>query len=129
MTTVKRGETSAMADVLLPVERQLDAYNARDIDAFMLWWAEDCQYYAFPNTLLASSAAEIRARHVERFREPDLHGKLIQRACVGNLVMDHEVVTRNFPDGKGEVDVICLYEVSEGKIVKAWFKLGEPRIL
>lgn len=118
-----------MADVLLPVERQLDAYNARDIDAFMLWWAEDCQYYAFPNTLLASSAAEIRARHVERFREPDLHGKLIQRACVGNLVMDHEVVTRNFPDGKGEVDVICLYEVSEGKIVKAWFKLGEPRIL
>lgn len=128
MTSVRSGDTSTTADVQLPVERQLDAYNARDIDAFMLWWADDCQYYAFPNTLLASSAAEIRARHVERFREPDLYGKLIQRACVGNLVMDHEVVTRNFPQGKGEVDVICLYEVSEGKIAKAWFKLGEPRI-
>jgi putative hydrolase of HD superfamily len=128
VTTVRSGDASTTTDILLPVERQLDAYNARDIDAFMLWWADDCQYYAFPNTLLASSAAEIRARHVERFREPDLYGKLIQRACVGNLVMDHEVVTRNFPEGKGEVDVICLYEVSDGKIAKAWFKLGEPRI-
>lgn len=121
--------TAARAEVTYPVERQLEAYNARDIDAFMHWWAEDCQYYAFPNTLLASNGDEIRARHVERFREPDLYGHLIHRACVGNLVMDHEVVTRNFPEGKGEVDVLCLYEVSDGKIAKAWFKLSEPRIL
>ncbi len=122
-------ENAADPEVLLPVERQLEAYNARDIEAFMRWWADDCQYYAFPNTLLASNADQIRARHVERFREPDLHGKLIQRACVGNLVMDHEIVTRNFPDGKGEVEVICLYEVSDGKIAKAWFKLGERTLV
>lgn len=29
-----------------PVEMQLRAYNARDIDAFMEWWAADYQYYA-----------------------------------------------------------------------------------
>jgi len=112
-----------------PVKMQLDAYNARDIEAFMPWWADDCQYYAFPSTLLASSAAEIRARHVERFQEPDLQGKLLTRIVLGNMVIDHETVTRNFPEGKGELDVVCIYEVEHGKIAKAWFKMGERRLL
>lgn len=62
------------SEIELPVQKQLEAYNARDIDAFMLWWADDCQYYAFPATLLAGSATEIRKRHIQRFKEPDLYG-------------------------------------------------------
>lgn len=112
----------------LPVLKQLEAYNARDIDAFMPWWADDCQYYAFPSTLLAGNTAEIRARHIERFKEPDLFGKLLTRIVVGNVVVDHETVTRNFPEGKGEVDVVCIYEVENGKIAKAWFKMSERRL-
>ena len=103
--------------------KQLEAYNARDIEAFMGWWAEDCRYYAFPDTLLADGAGEIRARHVERFKEPDLHGQLLTRFVVGELVVDYETVTRNFPEGKGEVDVVGIYEIA-----KAWFKMGAPRI-
>jgi hypothetical protein len=117
------------SEIELPVQKQLEAYNARDIDAFMLWWADDCQYYAFPATLLAGSAAEIRERHIQRFKEPDLYGKLLTRIVVGNVVIDHEAVTRNFPEGKGEVDVACIYEVENGRIAKVWFKIGEPRIL
>lgn len=111
-----------------PVRKQLEAYNARDIEAFMPWWAEDCQYFAFPSSLLAANAADIRARHVERFKEPDLHGELLSRIVVGNVVVDHETVTRTFPEGKGEVDVICIYEIEDGKIAKAWFKMGERRM-
>ncbi|QEI07043.1 steroid delta-isomerase [Pigmentiphaga aceris] len=117
------------SNIEFPVQMQLAAYNARDIDAFMPWWADDCQYYAFPSTLLASSAAEIRERHIERFKEPDLHGKLLTRIVVGNMVIDHETVTRTFPEGKGEIDVVCIYEVEHGKIAKAWFKLSERRLL
>jgi len=115
-------------DVILPVERQLAAYNARDIEAFMAFWAEDCVYYAFPDTVLAEGAAAVRARHVERFQESNLHGRLLSRSVVGNIVVDHETVTRTFPDGPGEVDVLCIYEVERGKIAKAWFKLGQPRL-
>jgi putative hydrolase of HD superfamily len=115
-------------NVELPVQKQLEAYNARDIDQFMLWWAEDCQYYAFPATLLAANAAEIRERHLERFKESNLHGNLLTRIVVGNVVVDHETVTRTFPTGRGEVDVICIYEVERGKIAKAWFKMSEPRV-
>jgi putative hydrolase of HD superfamily len=110
----------------LLVGRQLDAYNARDIEAFMACWAEDAEVYAHPATLLASGAAAIRARHVERFREPDLFGRLLGRMAVGGLVVDREVVTRNFPEGRGQVDVIALYEVVDGRIAKAWFRMGEP---
>ena len=111
------------------VQSQLDAYNARDIDRFMVLWAEDCQYFAFPDQLLADGAAAIRERHVARFQEPALHGKLIARVDAGDLVIDQEIVTRNFPDGVGEVDVVAIYEVRDGKIVRAWFKQGVPRLL
>jgi putative hydrolase of HD superfamily len=107
---------------------QLEAYNARDIDAFMSWWADDCQYYAFPSTLLANGAAEIRERHIERFKEPDLLGQLLTRIVVGNVVVDYEMVRRTFVEGPGEVEVICTYEIEGGKIAKAWFKMGERRL-
>lgn len=110
-----------------PVQQQLDAYNARDIAAFMRWWADDCQYYAFPDQLLASGAAAIRERHVARFQESNLHGRLVKRIVVANVVVDQETVTRTFPDGPGEVDVVAIYEVEGGKIAKAWFKMGPPR--
>jgi len=115
-------------DVAEPVRRQLEAYNRRDIDDFMRWWADDARCFAFPDTLLADGAAAIRARHVERFREPDLHGRLLSRVVVGDLVVDHETVTRTFPEGRGEVDVVCLYEVVDGRIARAWFRMGERRL-
>jgi putative hydrolase of HD superfamily len=115
-------------DVAYPVHRQLEAYNERDIDAFMRWWADDCQYYAFPSTLLADGAAAIRERHIERFKEPALFGTLLSRIVVGNIVVDHETVRRSFPEGPGDIDVIAIYEVASGKIAKAWFKVGERRM-
>jgi len=113
-------------DVTIPVQKQLEAYNARDIDAFMQWWADDCQYYEFPSRLLAIGAAEIRERHTIRFKEPDLDGRLIHRAVVGNKVIDQEIVTRNFQEGARQIDVVAIYEIEHDKIAKAWFILGNP---
>jgi hypothetical protein len=121
-------ESTAPTATELPVQKQLDAYNARDIDAFMAWWSDDCEYYEFPTRLLASGAAQIRERHVARFKEPNLFGKLIKRSVVDNLVVDQEIVTRTFADGIGEVDVLAIYQIEHGKIAKAWFKMGSPRL-
>ncbi|MGI4744542.1 MAG: nuclear transport factor 2 family protein [Janthinobacterium lividum] len=109
----------------LVVQGQLDAYNAHDIDRFMAFWADDCEYYAFPAQLLARGLDAVRTRHVERFEEPNLFGRLLGRMVVGNLVVDRETVTRMFPDGPGHVDVIAIYEIEAGKITKAWFRV-EP---
>jgi len=108
------------------VRGQLEAYNAKDIDAFMSYWAEDAQYFAFPSELLARGVEQIRERHVARFKEPNLFGQLVNRMNVGNLVIDQEIVTRTFLDGPGRVEVIAFYEVEGEKIAKAWFKIGTP---
>ncbi len=112
----------------IPVHGQLEAYNSRDIDAFMQWRAEDAQYFEFPDRLLASGAAAIRERHVSRFKETNLFGKLLSRIVVDDLVVDHETVTRSFADGPGELDVVAIYQVRDGRIANAWFKLGPPRL-
>ncbi len=111
-----------------PVQQQLEAYNARDIEAFMDCWAAECQCFLFPSQLIAQGTAEIRARYVARFEEPNLHAKILARMIVGNLVIDHEHISRTFPDGPGEIDVIAMYEIDGGKIANAWFKMGEPRL-
>ncbi len=110
------------------IQSQLDAYNARDIDTFMSFWADDAQVFEHPSTLLADGAAAIRARHVLRFQEPNLFAKLIQRIVVGNNVVDQELVTRTFPEGTGTIEVIAIYELAGDKIAKAWFIMG-PRTL
>ena len=120
--------SASPTEVEFPVQKQLEAYNARDIDAFMQWWADDCQYYEFPSRLLASGAAEIRERHIVRFKESNLFGRLVKRISVANVVVDQEIVTRTFPDGPGEIDVVAIYEIENGKIAKAWFKFGSPRL-
>lgn len=110
------------------VSSQLNAYNKKDIDTFIKYWSDDAEYYAHPNTLLAKGKEAIRERHLKRFEEPDLFGKLEKRVILGTTVVDYETVTRNFPEGKRTVDVICIYQVGNEKITKGWFLLGEPRI-
>lgn len=108
------------------VQCQLDAYNARDIDAFMAVWADDARCFEHPAKLLARGADEIRARHELRFREANLFARLIHRMSIGNKVVDREVVTRTFPEGPGTIDVIAIYEVTRDKITNAWFIFGTP---
>ncbi|MDP9993715.1 hypothetical protein J2W28_004176 [Variovorax boronicumulans] len=108
------------------VERQLAAYNAKDLSAWLATYAEDARQYELAGKLLASGHAELRARTELRFAEPDLHAHLLQRAVMGNVVIDHEVVTRNFPDGVGTVEMVCVYVVRGGLIQTASFEIGPP---
>ena len=106
------------------VQRQLDAYNARDVEALMGTYATDAELYEHPATLLAKGAAQIRERQSIRLAEPNLHAKLIERMVMGNVVMDHELVTRTFPEGTGTIELIATYQVIEGRIAKAWVLFG-----
>ena len=110
------------------VQRQLDAYNARDLDALMATYADDVEHFELPSTLVAKGAADVRARLSIRLQEPDLHARLLGRTVMGNLVIDHEIVTRNFPEGLGTIEMIAMYEVSGDRIGRGWFKFGEKRM-
>jgi hypothetical protein len=106
------------------VQAQLEAYNAKDIDALMATYAPDAQQFTLHGPLLAAGHDAIRPRYVARFAEPDLHARLLSRTVLGNIVTDLEVVTRNFPEGKGSIEMLCIYEIVEGRIARASFATG-----
>ncbi|MBA4708763.1 nuclear transport factor 2 family protein [Aquitalea aquatica] len=110
------------------VQQQLDAYNAHDLDAWLATYAADACQYQHPATLLARGHAEIRQRAIARFAEPDLHARLLRRQVLGQVVIDHEMVRRNFAEGPGQIELLCLYTVEEGKISSASFVSGPVQL-
>ena len=102
------------------VQRQLDAYNARDVEALVAIYADDARLYEHPDKLVAQGTAALRARFSQRFAEPNLHAALLNRIVSGNRVIDHERVTRTFPEGPGEIELVMIYEVVDGRIAQAW---------
>ena len=110
------------------VQRQLDAYNARDVDALLEAYGGDARLFEHPATPLVSGAPALRERFTLRFQEPNLHAELLRRMVLGNFVVDHELVTRTFPEGPGTVELIVTYEVKEGRIINAWFLSGRKTL-
>ena len=106
------------------IQRQLDAYNARDIDALLSIYAEDAETFEHPATLLAAGSAALRERFAARFQEKNLHARLLSRVVMGNIVVDCEQVTRTFADGTGTLDMIMIYEVRSERIAKSWVIIG-----
>ena len=66
----------------------------------------------------------MRERMAVRFTEPDLRAELLSRVVMGPVVVDHERITRNCPEGKGTVEMLCVFQVANGLIAKASFALG-----
>ena len=110
------------------VQRQLDAYNARDIEALMATYADDGQQFEYPAKQLASGTAAIRERFVARFKEQNLHAVLLNRIVMGNVVIDHERITRTFPEGPGHIELVAIYEVQNGRIENATFLSGPKQL-
>jgi hypothetical protein len=109
--------SAAPADV---VQRQLNAYNARDLDAFLATYHPDARLYGFPNRLEVDGRAAMRSDYERLFAEtPALHAEVPQRIVMGNHVIDEEVVT-GLPGGR-TVRATAIYEVRDGLIANVWF--------
>lgn len=109
----------------LLVQKQLDAYNNKDIKAWLDCYHSDTVQLDFHGFVLASSHDQMRQRISVRFTEPDLKATLLKRMVMGEWVIDHEVIQRNFPEGRGQMEMLCSYQVKQGLIVKALFQAGE----
>ena len=74
------------------VQRQLEAYNARDLDAFVAQYADGVELYrppaAAPALVGRAALRDFYAR--ERFVHDGLHADLLHRSVLGATVIDHE---------------------------------------
>ncbi len=107
------------------VQKQLDAYNARDMDAFLATYADEVALFRFPNTPSANGKEEMRKNYTARFSDTILHCIIVKRIVMGNTVIDHERIRVTLPEGPGVMEAIAIYEVLNGKIAKATFISGK----
>jgi hypothetical protein len=103
------------------VQRQLDAYNAHDLAAFVACYAEDITVFRMPSAspAFAGRAALATFYGSERFNRPALRADLVGRLVVGGKVIDHELIV-----GLDETPrtAIAVYAVgADGLIATAWF--------
>ena len=101
-------------------QQQLNAYNARDIDAFLAPYSEDVEIYNYPDQLVSKGKENMRPGYENMFNNlPDLHCKLLNRIVQGKTVIDYEEVTgfsRN-----SVVHAIAIYKIENGKIKEVRF--------
>ena len=104
-------------------QRQLDAYNARDIERFVAEYTDDVLVFRLPGTEPIIRGKQNLAEHYSknRFNLPELHAELVNRMIFGNKVIDQEYVT-GVPGGP--LEVAAIYEVTPTGISKVWFISG-----
>lgn len=116
MTFINNSKTTSNPEAI--VNKQLVAYNKREINAFIETYANNVKLYKFPNHLISEGHDAIRKNYSSMFEKTsDLNAQIINRMVLGNKVIDKEMVTVN-----GNVFyAIAIYEIKNEKIFKVTF--------
>ena len=104
-----------------PVQRQLDAYNARDLERFVAEYSEGVRIFRppAPEPVIVGKAALAAYYATNRFNLPKLHADVVNRIVLGNKVVDHERIIGVRETGAFEA--VAIYEVVDGRIDSVWF--------
>ena len=120
MMRVWTNQAPIAMDAELPVQRQLDAYNDRDLARFTACYADDVQLFRPPATepVMRGKAAMAAQYAAKRFHLPALHAELVNRMVLGDKVVDHERVSgvREEP-----FEAAVVYQVQGALITHVWF--------
>lgn len=111
-----------MADVTDVVQKQLEAYNSHDLEAFVSAYAPDVTVTSGEGRTLMTGREEIREQYARLFEgHRELRAEVPNRICVGSWVVDEE---RVHVDGQ-QMEALMAYEVTDGLIQRV-VMLGSP---
>lgn len=99
------------------VQRQMEAYNQRDVDAFCSYMAPDIVTRLYETgEILSSGLEQTRELYRKRFAEnPHLHMTVQARMVNDNVVVDREIIT-GF-DGGITIEAIVIHELREDGLI------------
>jgi hypothetical protein len=102
------------------VQAQLDAYNSRDMEAFIRVFHTDAEVYTFGDPKPKARGLEaVRNLYQTLFdQSPQLHSQLLNRIVIGNKVLDHELITGR-AGVSTPVELVMLYELQDSTIRSA----------
>jgi len=109
---------SLITDAAKVVQEQLDAYNSRNIEAFVNTYSDDVEVFDFPNKSRFEGKDKMRESYGGFFEStPDLNCEIKNRIVIGNKVIDEEFLTINGIN----YNAVAIYEVENRKIAKVTF--------
>jgi len=119
INTSQPASSAAVADPSAVVQKQLDAYNKHDLNAFLATYSDRVLLYRIPGTTPVISGKQQLGEfyRTSRFNLPNLHAELLHRTVVGSKVVDHERISGLRPQ---PVEAVAAYVVNEGLIESVW---------
>lgn len=116
MTFIQNRNSTTNPEII--VNKQLEAYNKRDINAFMATYSKDIKLYNYPNKVFIENQQAMRKGYATMFSNTkDLNATIKKRIVIGNKVIDEEQITANGKTFKA----IAIYEVENGLISKVTY--------
>jgi hypothetical protein len=131
---VKGGTVHDPAALLAPtpedvVQRQLVAYNARDVNAFAATYAADVAIVRLPEGSPGAFTGMERLLQVygKAFRErADQAVKIEKRIVQGPFVVDQETFVHRWDPAQRRPAGTAVYQVEDGLIRRVWFLTNPP---
>jgi hypothetical protein len=97
-----------------PVDAQLAAYNAGDLEAFLACYTDDCIVEDGAGQRIMTGKAEMRIRYQALFAQsPNLHADIVHRTRIGRYVIDEERITGRVPPLSR---ALAIYRLTDGLI-------------
>ena len=105
------------------VARQVDAYNAHDLEAFLACYTDDVVVTSGNGDVLMEDHEAIREQYAVLFdRLPDVHAEVRHRIELGGWVVDDEHVTATTFD----IEALVAYHVRGDQIDRVVLMTAEP---
>jgi hypothetical protein len=104
---------------LLTINRQLKAYNSKNLEEFIVNFSEDIKVYEFPEKLLYEGKDQFRLFYSQRFLYSNLLNCIINnRIILNEIIVDHEIIHGII---ENPVEVIVLYSFKNNLIFRIDF--------
>lgn len=101
------------------VQKQVDSYNAGDLDAFVNCYSINVVVRRFPADTLYVGHDKMRKNYSSLSPDNKVYDvEVVKRIIIGNKVIDHEKVNKN---GEFQQMQVALYEIENGKISSMTF--------
>jgi hypothetical protein len=102
------------------IDRQIEAYNAHDLDRFLRFYAPEAAYLRHSDgAVLFGGQQAMREAYGELFHNhPAVHVAIANRITIGRFVIDLEHIT-----GRTDIavmEVVAIYEVADNLIQRVW---------
>jgi hypothetical protein len=110
----------SQSDAAAIVQRQVEAYNAHDVNALVGTYSDSVVAQTLPDTSVMRGKDLLREGSQGWFKQaPKVHADILHRVVLGSFVVDHEHITGT--PGGTPLEAVAIYQVAAGRIQRVWF--------